>query len=175
MHSAVSLRVTCTERLFSRAPREFQEPRCFKSCSEFMWLFLPSSTHTLNHFTPFTLPVILWTNQPPVVVMSSTGQATSSPYIFQSITNALEKYAKQTGIDLTENAFLEKIERSNSPEAILELLLQGREKTFKEYHEGRLMSRLSPVVEVFHPFSGITVTTETVSFRYSTTMCHRIF
>ena len=108
--------------------------------------------------------------------MSSTGQATSSPSNFQLITNALEEYAKQTGIDLTENAFLEKIERSNSPEAILELL-QEREKAFKEYHEGRLISRLSPVVEVFHPFSRITVTmtTEAVSLRYNTTLCHRIF
>ena len=106
--------------------------------------------------------------------MSSTGQATSSPHIFQLINNALEKYAKQTGIDLTENAFLKEIEHSNSPEAIIELL-QEREKNFKECHERRLMSRLGPVVEVFHPFSWIAVTTEAVSFRYSTTMCHRIF
>ena len=88
--------------------------------------------------------------------MLSTGQATSSPSNFQLLTNALAEYAKQTGIDLTENPFIEKIERSNSPEAILELL-QERVKAFKEYREGnrRLMSCLSPVVNVFHAFSGI--------------------
>ena len=88
--------------------------------------------------------------------MSSTGQATSSPSNYQLITNALAEYAKQTGIDLTENPFIEKIERSNSPEAILELI-QEREKAFKEYREGnrRLMSCLSPVVKVCHAFSGI--------------------
>jgi hypothetical protein len=86
--------------------------------------------------------------------MSSTGQATSN---FQSIINvALADYAKQTGIDLTENTFAEKIELSNSPEAILELL-QEREKAFKEYREGnrRLISCISPAVKVLHAFSGI--------------------
>ena len=99
--------------------------------------------------------------------MSSTGQATSSPSNFQLIINALAEYSKQTGIDLTENPLIEKIERSNSSEAILELL-QEREKAFKEYREGnrRLMSCLSPVVKVFHAFSGLI--SEGVSFLYST-------
>ena len=86
--------------------------------------------------------------------MSSTAQATSN---FQSIINAaLADYAKQTGIDLTRNPFAEKIELSNSPEAILDLL-QEREKAFKEYREGnrRLISRISPAVKVLHAFSGI--------------------
>src|ERR1700733_13480715 len=88
--------------------------------------------------------------------MSSTGQATSSPPNFQLITNALADYADLTGIDLTKNPFAVKIERLNSPEAILELL-QEREKAFKEYREGnrRLISCLSPGVEVLHTFSGI--------------------
>ena len=100
--------------------------------------------------------------------MSSTGQATSSPSNLQLITNALAEYAKQTGVDLTENPFFEKIKCSNTPEAILELL-QERVKAFKDYREGnrRLMSCLSPVVNVFHAFSGIV--REAVSVLYSTT------
>jgi hypothetical protein len=87
--------------------------------------------------------------------MSSTGQVTSSSN-FQLIVNALADYAKLTGIDLTKNPFAEKIELSNSPKAILELL-QEREKAFKEYRDmnRRLISRLSPAVEVLHVLSGI--------------------
>jgi len=68
----------------------------------------------------------------------------------------LADYAKQTGIDLTENPFAEKIELSNSPEAILELL-QERENAFKEYREGsrRLITCLTPAVTVLHALSGI--------------------
>jgi fungal STAND N-terminal Goodbye domain len=94
--------------------------------------------------------------------MSSTGQAASSsstpsiPSHFQLIINAVADYAKQTGIDLAKNPFAEKIELSNSPEAILELL-QEREKAFKEYREGnrRLITCLTPAVTVLHAFSGI--------------------
>jgi hypothetical protein len=67
--------------------------------------------------------------------MSSAGQATSSTSTIQSIINALAEYAKVTGIDLSKNPFAAAIERSNSHEAILELL-QEREKTFKEYRDG---------------------------------------
>jgi hypothetical protein len=75
---------------------------------------------------------------------------------FQLITNALADYAKLTGIDLTNNPFAEKIEFSNSPGAILELLRE-RESAFKEYREVnlRLISCLSPAVMVLHAFSGI--------------------
>jgi hypothetical protein len=88
--------------------------------------------------------------------MSSSGQASSSSSNFQLIVNALADYANLTGIDLAKNPFAEKIELSNSPEAILELL-QEREKAFREYREGnrRLISSLSPAVKVFHTFSGV--------------------
>ena len=88
--------------------------------------------------------------------MSSTGQATSSPSNFQLIVNGLADYAKLTGIDLTKNPFAEKIEISNSPEAILELL-QERERAFKEYRgvNRGLISFLGPAVKVFHAFSEI--------------------
>ena len=87
--------------------------------------------------------------------MSSIRQATSSSN-FQLIVEALADYAELTGIDLTKNPFAEKIQTSNSPEAILELL-QEREKAFKEYRNvnRRLISCLSPAVEVLHALSGI--------------------
>jgi hypothetical protein len=93
----------------------------------------------------------------PVVFMSSTQQATSSPSNFQLIIDAaLADYAKITGIDLSKNPFAAMLEQANTPEAILQLL-QGREKAFKEYRDGnrRLISCLSPAVKVLHAFSGI--------------------
>ena len=91
--------------------------------------------------------------------MPSTVQATSSTPStsnIQLITDALLKYAKKTGIDFSTNPFAAAIERANSPEAILELL-QEREKAFKDYREGnrRLISCLSPAVNVIQAFSGI--------------------
>ena len=88
--------------------------------------------------------------------MSSTEQATSSTSNFQLIIDALADYAKITGIDLSNNPFASMIEHSNSPEAILQLL-QERERAFKEYRDGdrRLISCLSPVVNVLQAFSGI--------------------
>ena len=87
--------------------------------------------------------------------MSSTGQITPSSN-FRLIVKALADYAKLTGINLTKNPFAEKIELSNSPEAILELL-QERQKAFKEYRDmnRRLISCLTPAVEVLHALSGI--------------------
>ena len=89
--------------------------------------------------------------------MSSTGQAKSPESSnFQLIVKALADYAKLTGVDLTRNSFSEKIEHSNSPEAILELL-QERENAFKKYREGnrRLLTCLTPAVTVLHALSGI--------------------
>jgi hypothetical protein len=91
--------------------------------------------------------------------MSFTGQATSSTSStsnIQLITDALVDYANITGIDLSKNPFAAAIERANSPGAILELL-QEREKAFKDYREGnqRLISCLSPAVNVIQAFSGI--------------------
>ena len=98
-------------------------------------------------------------NLNPWFFMSSSGQATSSTSstsIIQLITNALADYTKITGIDLSKNPFAAAIERANSPEPILELL-QEREKAFKDYREGnqRLISCLSPAVNVIQAFSGI--------------------
>jgi hypothetical protein len=86
--------------------------------------------------------------------MSSTGHTISN---LQSLVDAaLHDYANLTGIDLFQNPFVEKLQQSNSPDAILELL-QEREKTFKEYRNEnrRLIRCLSPAVRVLHAFSGI--------------------
>jgi hypothetical protein len=68
----------------------------------------------------------------------------------------LADYAKITGIDLSNNPFASMLEHSNSPEAILQLL-QERERAFKEYRDGdrRLITCISPVVNVLQAFSGI--------------------
>jgi hypothetical protein len=88
--------------------------------------------------------------------MSSNEQTTSSLSNFQLIIDALTDYAKLTGIDLSKSPFAERLELSNSPQAILELL-EEREKSFKEYRDRnrRLISCISPAVEVLHAFSGI--------------------
>jgi hypothetical protein len=89
--------------------------------------------------------------------MSSTEQTTSSTSNIQLIIDAaLADYTKITGTDLPKTPFAAAIERSNSPEAILQLL-QEREKAFKEHREGnrRLINCLSPAVSVIHAFSGI--------------------
>jgi hypothetical protein len=87
--------------------------------------------------------------------MSSTGQATSSTYI-QLIIDALAEYVRITGIDLASNPFSAALEQSISPEGILQLL-QEREKAFKEYRDGnrRLISSLSPAVNILQAFSGV--------------------
>jgi hypothetical protein len=86
----------------------------------------------------------------------SAGQATSSSNFQLIINAALADYAKSTGIDLTKIPFADKIELTNSSEAILELL-QEREKSFKVYREldRRLVNFLRPAVEVLHACSGI--------------------
>ena len=86
----------------------------------------------------------------------SSGQATPPASNYQLITTALVDYAQITGIDLATNPFAAELEKSTSPEAILQLL-QGREKAFKEYRDGnrRLISYLRPTVNVIQAFSGI--------------------
>jgi len=72
------------------------------------------------------------------------------------ITDALATYEKITGIALSNNPFAAALKQADSPGAILELL-QEREKAFNDYREGnrRLISCLSPAVNVIQTFSGI--------------------
>jgi hypothetical protein len=79
----------------------------------------------------------------------------TSPSNLQLIIDALSHYSSLTGTDLSENPFAEKLQLSNSPDAILELLHE-REKAFKEYRDGHrgLIKCLSPAVRVLHAFSA---------------------
>jgi hypothetical protein len=88
--------------------------------------------------------------------MSSTKQAAPSVDNVKLIIDALADYAKETGVDLSKNPFAAKLERSRSPDAILQLL-EEREKAFKEYRDGkrRLINCLNPAVKVLHKFSGV--------------------
>jgi hypothetical protein len=83
--------------------------------------------------------------------MSSTTVSSSN---FQLVTKALADYAEQTGIDLTESPFADKLERCDSAEDISGLL-QDRAKGFNEYREGnrKLIICLNPVVQFVHTFS----------------------
>ena len=82
-----------------------------------------------------------------------------SPYStmsnFQSILDALNKYAEQTGIDLKNNPFADKVKGCDSPDAVL-VLLQENVKAFKDYRDKnrKFIDCLSPVVQFVHAFSG---------------------
>lgn len=86
--------------------------------------------------------------------MSSAGHITSSHSNLQLIIHALSQYADTTGIDLSQNPFAEKLQLSDSPAAILELL-EERERAFEEYRDGnqKLMACLTPAVQILHAVS----------------------
>jgi hypothetical protein len=75
---------------------------------------------------------------------------------FQSILDAVDKYTEQTGINLNENPFADKIKGCDSPSAVL-LLLQENLKAFKDYRDNnrKFIECISPVVQFVHAFSGI--------------------
>ncbi|KAF8259845.1 hypothetical protein EI94DRAFT_959507 [Lactarius quietus] len=75
---------------------------------------------------------------------------------FQSILDAVDKYAEQTGINLKENPFAEKVKSCDSPNAVL-VLLQDNLKVFKDFRDKnrKFIDCLSPVVQFVHSFSGI--------------------
>ena len=75
---------------------------------------------------------------------------------FQSILDAVDKYADETGIDLKENPFAEKVKGCDSPAAVL-LLLQENMKAFKDYRDQnrKFIDCLSPMVQFVHTFSEI--------------------
>ncbi|KAF8267729.1 hypothetical protein EI94DRAFT_1700784 [Lactarius quietus] len=75
---------------------------------------------------------------------------------FQLILDAVDKYAEQTGINLKDNPFTNKIMGCDSPSAVL-LLLQENLKAFKEYRDQnrKFIDCLSPIVQFVDFFSGI--------------------
>ena len=86
--------------------------------------------------------------------MSSTGLPSSNfKVIFDA---ALANYREQTGVDLSQYPFAEKLQNCQSADAILELL-QEKAKEFKDFRNGnhKLINCLRPVVQVLHTFSGV--------------------
>jgi hypothetical protein len=88
--------------------------------------------------------------------MSSTTTTTIASSNFQFFLDALDDYAKQTGIDITNNPFADKLQSCHSPESVLDLL-QDKAKEFKDYREGNrnVISCLNPVVQTLHTFAPI--------------------
>jgi hypothetical protein len=86
--------------------------------------------------------------------MSST--TVSSSNYHHLISKALTDYADNTGINLKENPFAEKLQSCDSANGVFDLL-QEKAKSFQEYRDGnrKLIDWLSPVVRVLHTFSGI--------------------
>jgi hypothetical protein len=74
----------------------------------------------------------------------------------QSIIDAADKYAQQTGINLKDNPFADKVKGCDSSSAIL-LLLQENLKEFKDYRDSnrKFIECVSPVVQFVHAFSDI--------------------
>ena len=74
----------------------------------------------------------------------------------QSILDAADKYAEQTGINLKDNPFTDKVKGCDSPGAVL-LLLQENLKAFKDYRDNnrKFIECVSPVVQFVHAFSDI--------------------
>ncbi|KAF8269007.1 hypothetical protein EI94DRAFT_1052604 [Lactarius quietus] len=66
------------------------------------------------------------------------------------------KYAEQTGIDLKKSPFADRVNRCDSPTAVL-LLLQEDLKAFKDYRDKnrKFLNCVKPLVQFVHTFSGI--------------------
>ena len=86
--------------------------------------------------------------------MSSTERTTISPSNLQLIIDALGDYAHRMGIDFVKNPFADELQRTNTPNDILNLLHQ-RENAFIQYRNRNrtLVDCFSPAVHVLHIFS----------------------
>ena len=74
----------------------------------------------------------------------------------QLISEAVDKYVEQTGINLQENPFLDKVKGCDSPDAVL-LLLQENMKGLNDNQDKnrRFIDCLGPVVQFVHAFSAM--------------------
>ncbi|KAF8269005.1 hypothetical protein EI94DRAFT_1052518 [Lactarius quietus] len=74
----------------------------------------------------------------------------------QLILDAVDKYAEETGINLNENPFTDKVKGCDSPSAVL-VLLQENLKAFKDYRDKnrKFIECMNPIVKFVHTFSGI--------------------
>jgi hypothetical protein len=88
--------------------------------------------------------------------MSLTTSTTTPPSnLCLIIDAALDEYTNQTGIDLTQIPFAQKIQQSDSPDHVIRLF-QEREDEFKEFRDRnrKLINLLKPAVQVLHALSG---------------------
>ena len=86
--------------------------------------------------------------------MSSAEHTPASPSNLQLIIDALGDYAQRMGIDFAQNPFADELQRTNTPNEIINLL-QQREKAFIQYRNRNrtLIDCFSPAVRVLHIFS----------------------
>jgi hypothetical protein len=108
-------------------------------------LFLPHSLFPARANTPLSSDSLS---------MSSTEHTTISPSNLELIIDALGDYTLRMGIDFSQNTFVEELQRTNTPNDILNLL-QQREEAFIQYRNRNrtLINCFSPAVRVLHIFS----------------------
>ena len=76
---------------------------------------------------------------------------------FQAILDkALDDYREQISVELDKHPLINELRGSSSPDDILKLL-EDKAKAFKTYRDGnrKLITWLSPVVQVVHTLSGV--------------------
>ena len=76
---------------------------------------------------------------------------------FQAILDkALDEYREQIGVELDKHPLTDNLRGHGSPDDILKLL-EDKAKAFKTYRDGnrKLITWLSPVVQVVHTLSGV--------------------
>lgn len=82
---------------------------------------------------------------------------TASSTNFQSVLDAaLDRYAKETGVEIANHPSAEKLKNCHSPEDVIQLLSEG-EAEFKDYRDEyrNTIDQLRPVVQLVYAFSGI--------------------
>jgi hypothetical protein len=89
--------------------------------------------------------------------MSQTPAASTSSSNYQSIfDNAIEAYKRKTKSDLRSNPLLDKLQKCDSPNAVLDILYQqipGFDRSCDT--DEKLTSWLNPTINVLYTFSGV--------------------
>ncbi|KAF8257173.1 hypothetical protein EI94DRAFT_1709496 [Lactarius quietus] len=75
---------------------------------------------------------------------------------YRLITNALDDYSKETGVEIVEHPFTIQLQVVDSPDDILRHF-EAKANAFEVYRDGnhKLMNWLVPVVQVIHGLSGV--------------------
>ena len=114
------------------------------------------TTHCLEPPSSLSLAYLLQTNVRSIDIMSSGRYTVTPTSNFKLITEALQDYAKQTGIDLAKHPSAERLELVDSPDAVLQIF-QERENAFRKFRNRNrtLINCLRPAVQTLHIFSGV--------------------